>query len=87
MVLESKFKPCAMIFQEAVCSHEYQKNCFIEYNKVAKEYDVERCHQGMQRDCDLPGETVCTIEAEVGKRLLEYEVTNSNKNIPILHHH
>ena len=56
-----------MIFQEAVCSHEYQKNCFIEYNKVAKEYDVERCHQGMQRDCDLPGETVCTIEAEVGE--------------------
>ena len=56
------------MFQESSCSHEYQKNCFIEYNKVAKEYDVERCHQGMQRDCDLPGDTVCTIEAEVGER-------------------
>ena len=62
-----------MLFQEDSCSHEYQKNCFIEYNKVAKEYDVERCHQGMQRDCDLPGEIVCTIEAEVGKnRTKEY---------------
>ena len=74
-----------MLFQEDSCSHEYQKNCFIEYNKVAKEYDVERCHQGMQRDCDLPGEIVCTIEAEVGKNiLLESEVANLNNTIPIL---
>ena len=79
-----------MLFQEDSCSHEYQKNCFIEYNKVAKEYDVERCHQGMQRDCNLSGEIVCTIEAEVGKNqgiLLESEVTNLNKNIPMILSH
>ena len=55
-----------LFFQEEVCSNEYQKSCFIQYEKVAKEAHVETCHQRLTRDCNAKGENVCTIEKETG---------------------
>ena len=41
--------------QEEECEENFEKNCYIEYKKVAVDETVEMCHTPLVKDCNVPG--------------------------------
>ena len=50
--------------QEEECDETFQKDCFIEYKKVAIKDTVQVCHTPLVKDCNLPGPVECKTEYE-----------------------
>jgi len=50
--------------QEEECDENYRKSCFIEYQQVATDEDVEICRRPLVKDCNVQGPEICRTEYE-----------------------
>ena len=51
------------------CTTDYVKECFIAYENHARPAKVETCVENYTRNCTLPGEQICSLEEDAGKKI------------------
>merc|ERR1719187_2208718 len=67
--------------QEEDCQENYIKNCFIEYGQTAQNVTVTVCRTPLVKDCDQPGEEICSTQYE-SECVTEQEVHQVTDDVP-----
>jgi len=67
--------------QEEDCQENYVKNCFIEYGQTAQNVTVTVCRTPLIKDCDKPGEEVCSTQYE-SECITQQEVHQVTDDVP-----
>ena len=53
-----------LYFQVEKCETDYIKECHIDYEIRAKSIKMEVCKESWERDCDVEGDIVCSMEED-----------------------